>query len=141
MSVDKKVAGVLLLRNDDALLMQLRDEKPGLPYAGYWSIPSGHREPGESAEDCARREFFEETSYRCGVIQKLIERVDRDDTGVDYLLTLFWACYDGNQPLKCHEGQELRFIDRAKAISHPMPSFVASVWDLALKEFHASQSQ
>ena len=138
---DKKVAGVLLLRRDGALLMQLRDLKPGLPYAGYWSIPSGHREPGESAEICARREFFEETSYRLGNFKALVEMTDRDDTGAEYLLTLFWACYDGVQPLKCHEGQDLRFIERPQAASHRMPPFVLSVWDHALKEFHGSQHQ
>lgn len=141
MKSDKKVAGVLLLRTDGALLMQLRDRKPGLPYAGYWSIPSGHRESGESAEHCARREFLEETSYRLDCLNPLVEMTDRDDTGTEYLLTLFWACYDGTQPLKCHEGQDLRFVVRSGAASHPMPPFVPSVWDRALKEFHGSQHQ
>ena len=138
----KEVAGVLLLRADGALLMQLRDQKPGLPYAGYWSIPSGHRESGESAEQCARREFLEETAYRCGDLKRLLVMTDRDDTRTEYLLTIFWACYDGTQPLKCHEGQDLRFIERAAAASHPMPPFVVSIWDRALQEHgkHGGQS-
>lgn len=141
MSTDKKVAGVLLLRKDGALLMQLRDLKPGLPYAGYWSIPSGHRESGESAQECARREFLEETSYLLGDLRELVEMTDHGDTGTEYLLTLFWACYDGTQPLKCHEGQDLRFVERSRAASYPMPPFVLSVWDRSLKEFHGSQYQ
>ena len=89
MIFEKKVSGVLLLRSDGALLLQLRDQKPGLPYAGHWSIPSGHEELGESAEACAKREFFEETGYRCEDLRELLLMTDCDDTGTDYLLTIF----------------------------------------------------
>lgn len=39
---------------------------PGGPFfynkqAGYWTIPKGEPEEGESLADCARREFYEET--------------------------------------------------------------------------------
>ena len=42
---------------------------PGGPYwerrdAGAWSIPKGEIDPGEDAEDAARREFTEETGAR-----------------------------------------------------------------------------
>ncbi len=129
----KEVAGVVLLGNQGALLMQHRDVKPGLPYAGMWSIPSGHREPLESPEECARRELFEETGYRCANLKPLAVLTDRDDTETNYLLTVFWACYDGLQELKCNEGQALRFIERAHAASVPMPPFIISIWDQALK--------
>ena len=129
----KKVAGVLMLKGD-SLLLQHRDDKEGLPYAGKWSIPSGHLEMSESAEECAKREFLEETDYRLEALKPLTVMKDKDDTETEYLLTLFWTCYDGTQRLQCYEGQELRFIKRSEAASYPMPPFITNVWDLALKE-------
>ena len=130
----KEVAGVLLLREDGALLMQHRDQKPGLPYAGLWSLPSGRKEHSESPEECAARELEEETGYRCKSLRYLAVMEDRDDTETDYLLTVFWAFYDGIQTLKCFEGQELRFVERSAASCYPMPAFMPDLWDRALKE-------
>ncbi len=137
----KQVAGVTLLLEGGALLMQHRDQKPGLPYAGMWSIPSGHKEPSESPEECARRELFEETGYRCKSLHPLTVLNDRDDTETDYLLTVFWACYDGIQRLQCFEGQALEFIERAAAASYPMPPFILAIWDQARREasFHETK--
>jgi ADP-ribose pyrophosphatase len=36
-------------------------------------IPAGTLEPGEQAEDCAKRELEEETGYTCQVISKVLE--------------------------------------------------------------------
>jgi len=65
----RTVAGVVLLRDDNAALLQLRDNKPGLNAAGLWVFPGGHCEPGESLEDGARREFLEETGYVCAALR------------------------------------------------------------------------
>ena len=129
----KEVAAVMLFRKDGALLMQHRDDKPGLPYAGQWSIPSGLREPSESPEGCARREMTEETGYQCARLEPLVVMEDRDDTRADYLLTIFLARYDGKQILKCLEGQALEFITRDEAASYRMPPFILNVWDRTLK--------
>lgn len=45
-------------------LMQLRDDKPGLPLRDHWALFGGHVEPGESGEECLRREMQEELSYQ-----------------------------------------------------------------------------
>src|SRR5207244_7304545 len=64
----RTVAGVVLLRDDNSALLQLRDNKPGLNAAGLWVFPGGHCEPGESIEAGARREFREETGYEWGAL-------------------------------------------------------------------------
>lgn len=49
--------GVIVVRNKKILL----GKRKGSHGSGTWSFPGGHLEFGESIEDCAKREVFEET--------------------------------------------------------------------------------
>jgi 8-oxo-dGTP diphosphatase len=44
----------------DKLIMQLRDNKPGLRFANMWDFPGGGRENEETPVECAIREIQEE---------------------------------------------------------------------------------
>ncbi|PXX49459.1 NUDIX hydrolase [Aquitalea magnusonii] len=44
----------------DSLLVYLRDDKPGLPFAACWDFPGGGREGQESPFACLQRETQEE---------------------------------------------------------------------------------
>ena len=65
---DEVSAGVLLASPDRKRVFLTH---PGGPFfagkqgGGFWSIPKGHVEAGESSEDAARREFEEETGLEC----------------------------------------------------------------------------
>jgi ADP-ribose pyrophosphatase YjhB (NUDIX family) len=66
-------SGVLTLTKDGEFLLTKRTIKAHyLP--GYWSVPSGesHVNELESLEDCARREFKEETTHEIPATSKLI---------------------------------------------------------------------
>ncbi|KIN75183.1 NUDIX domain protein [Sulfitobacter noctilucae] len=52
-------AKVALLLGDQ-LLVILRDDLPGLRYAGCWDLPGGGREGTETPLQCMQRECFEE---------------------------------------------------------------------------------
>ncbi len=45
---------------EGAVLACLRDDHPGLSWAGHWDLPGGGREGDEGPEDCLLREMEEE---------------------------------------------------------------------------------
>lgn len=54
------VGAKAVLLNRNHVLVYLRDDVPGLPWAGMWDLPGGGREGNESAEQCVLREIAEE---------------------------------------------------------------------------------
>ena len=123
------VGALFLLRDDGALLMQLRDDKPGLRHAGVWVPPGGHIEDGETVEQGTVREFLEETDYSCGKMNWLQMMEIRHPEWPTYLLGVFWAFYDGKQKTECREGQILKFIKREDANILMIPPFIFMIWD------------
>jgi ADP-ribose pyrophosphatase YjhB (NUDIX family) len=57
------VAGVLVFDENDCLLLHRRSDN------GYWGIPGGFMELGETVEDTARREVLEETGLTLGKME------------------------------------------------------------------------
>lgn len=76
-------AGALIFERGKVLLVQ----RGKAPLKGYWSLPGGMVELGETLEDAVCREVLEETSLVAEVVGlgELFERVLRDETGkVEY---------------------------------------------------------
>jgi len=104
------VAGVIVVREDGAVLLQHRDNKKGVFYPDHWCYPGGVVEKDEPFEESAKRELFEETGYVAKIIFPL--------QAPDYLRTdgevmcphAFWTLYDGKQKIRCNEGREIVFI-------------------------------
>jgi len=136
-----RVAGMLMLRDDGAALFQHRDEKPGLREPGKWGLVAGARRPGESPEACARRELEEETGYVCTDLEWLARFYLAHEPGhADAEVTVFWSRYDGIQPLRCFEGQAIRFLERQRAAEYPIVTYLLGFWDLAVIALHARQN-
>ena len=75
-------AGVLVMTSGGEFLLTKRNSKAHY-LGGHWSVPSGEVDVNtlESMEECARREFFEETTHQIPSDAKLtcIDRYFADD--------------------------------------------------------------
>lgn len=58
--IERHVASAILWVNDSRVLLQQRDDRPGLRYAGFWTLFGGQVEAGETPEEAIRRELIEE---------------------------------------------------------------------------------
>lgn len=54
---------IAILHQADRFLMQLRDDIPGLVYAGHWGFFGGHLDANELPDQAVRRELLEEIGY------------------------------------------------------------------------------
>jgi 8-oxo-dGTP pyrophosphatase MutT (NUDIX family) len=102
--------GLLLIDDRGWILLQLRDGRGVYPY--HWATVGGAVEPGESIEAALSREVFEETGYRIShsvAFGSSATLVLPDGKRRD--VTLFVARYDRSQPIACHEGLQITFVD------------------------------
>jgi 8-oxo-dGTP diphosphatase len=60
----REVAAAILLGTCGRVLLQQRDDVPGILYPGMIGLFGGHREAGEMYLACAQREIEEETGHR-----------------------------------------------------------------------------
>lgn len=60
----RQVAAAVII--EDGLVFLAR-RAPGQKLAGYWELPGGKVEPGESPEECLKRELLEELQMECRV--------------------------------------------------------------------------
>jgi 8-oxo-dGTP diphosphatase len=101
-------AVAMALVNGKKVLMQQRDDKPGVIMPGRWCLPGGVVEADETPEQAIKREFQEETGYKL----KNPKNLTKDSYAVGDNKTLgyiFFELYDGKQNIRCREGQKMEF--------------------------------
>lgn len=132
--------GVIMFNPSGEVLLQQRDEKPGLAFPGCWTLFGGRVEPGETPDEAMRRELVEELEL---------------EVGRDLLLT-HWRMYD--QPWKdviveqhvytapidravesmvLNEGQAMGYFTPAQIEDIPVAFFFREVLNTFFAEFPA----
>lgn len=111
-----EVAAALVFRNGRLLIAQ-RPE--GGHLAGLWEFPGGKREPGETWEECLRRELREELAVDVEVGERFDE-VIHEYPGRTVWLRFFLARLTDGEP-RAVGCAAVRWIDRRGLDDHPFP--------------------
>lgn len=98
-------AGVIIINDKNEILLGKRTDN------GYWDYPAGSMELGESFEECARREVFEETGLTCGKLEYFME-ISGEESFYEYpngdqvyLAVIIYICRDFSGEMKVQEDE------------------------------------
>lgn len=98
-------AGVIIINDKNEILLGKRTDN------GYWDYPAGSMELGESFEECARREVFEETGLTCGKLEYFMELSGEEsfyeypNGDQVYLAVIIYICRDFSGEMKVQEDE------------------------------------
>jgi len=96
-------SAVIIINDKDEILLGKRADN------GYWDFPAGSMELGESFEECARREVFEETGLICGKLNFLMDVSGKDTYYVYpnkdqiYFAGIYYICFEFSGEMKVQE--------------------------------------
>jgi len=107
--------GLLIENGRGEVLLQLRDNKPEIPYPNTWGTFGGQIEAGEQPEQAVIREIKEELDYQ----PKALEQYGLFPCD-GYDIYMFCCCDPGLKldALQVHEGQRAEFFSSADLDGH-----------------------
>ena len=114
--------GVIVMRNGLVLL----GERIGAHGAGTWALPGGHLEFGESVEQCARREVWEETGLELQQVSPGPYTNDLFATEGKHYVTLFVVSQSVTgesvlkEPTKCARWDWFRWSELPTPLFQPL---------------------
>lgn len=114
----REVVSLLLYNERGEVLIQLRDDKPDIPYPNHWTLFGGQVEKGELPEHAARRELWEELGVDVPLtLWREFEDPDRTKPGKIVCMHYSYRAafpYEVNQ-LTLAEGQKMAYVTRDEA--------------------------
>ncbi len=132
MSFVTKIVMAGILRRGDCVLIMRR--APFMSWAGSWEFPGGKLEPGESNEQCLRRELNEELGIDA-VVGELLAKNRHDYDFGEVLLSVYDVpSWEGEIQLVVHD--DMRWVPLQDLASFPglLPADIPVARALASKE-------
>jgi 8-oxo-dGTP diphosphatase len=125
-------ASAVIFRGDAVLLV-----KRGMgPWRGWWSVPGGHIEPGETARAAAAREIREETGLSVEIIglvdvHDVILRDAHGALSAHYVLAVFYGRWLSGQPVAASDCRDARFVRVTELEGYALTAGARRLIDLA----------
>ena len=116
--IPHKIIGVAVIRDEAGKILIDRRKQEGL-LGGLWEFPGGKVEPGESLEDCVRREIKEELDLEIAVDDLLIS-LDHAYTHFKVTLNVFNCRYVSGEA-KAIACDEIRWVTLDEIEAYPFP--------------------
>jgi 8-oxo-dGTP diphosphatase len=116
----RQSAHVLFVNGAGAVLLRLRDDRPGLPYPGSWDLLGGAVEAGETLPEAAIREVKEEIGIDCPPLE-FFGTYPADVHNNVFLASLSLPL----ESLALTEGQRLSYVTADEARVLPLVPWVA----------------
>lgn len=97
-----------ILEEDGKILLIKRKNEP---FGGYWAIPGGFVEWGESVEEAVIRELEEETGIKAEImeLQGIYSKPGRDPRG--HVVSIFFLCRGKGKPRPGDDASHARYFD------------------------------
>lgn len=127
--------GAIILQRDRVLLV----ERGGAPLAGYWSLPGGVLEVGETLEEGVRREVLEETGLLvrpAGVVQ-IFERIMLDAQRLPeyhYVLVDYFCRVAGGTLAAASDARRAVWVPRRRLAQYTITEGTLPVIEKAFRE-------
>lgn len=104
-------ASAAVFRGETVLLVQRSQGA----FAGRWSLPGGHVEPGETARDAARREVAEETGVAARLpvlvdVHDVIVRDASEDLASHYVLAVYAGHWQAGEAVAASDSAAAQFV-------------------------------
>lgn len=126
--METKEATLVFLSEADKILMIYRDKNPQDFLYGKWTPPGGKLERAETLEECAKREFYEETNLQiCNLIYRgkvLFDNAERTFGGrpakYNWMVHIYeTSVYQGQLKTSSREGTP-RWVSESELATLPM---------------------
>lgn len=132
-----KTSTAIMSFSEDKILLIKRNTRP---FVGYWALPGGRMDPGETIEQTIVREVKEETGLDVEIVSKVGEYVEKgvkDDIDYEYYPTCFVVkpvC--GEIKKQDSEIQEIKLFSL-----NDLPEPLAFEHDLMIKDYLKKQKR
>ncbi len=121
----EKVASIILIK-DNKILLQLRDNKPGISYPGFWGLIGGHIDDNENPIDAIKREVMEEINYKIKGITFVSKLIHPENIHChEHEIYLFKGNLDINlDQIKLTEGEKVQLFHYKELINLKLPEII-----------------